>query len=506
MVPSALRSVDGAVCLGSALVAGGLAVVAPTQVAIAFIVLAWVAFGARRIRRRMVVAAILVLILGLWRARAVVSRHEIARAEAEVALGLPKRCTAYALVMSSPVRARDVLRWDARLDDVICDGEPVAWSGVATLYGAPDDLARGDVTEVVATLGAPQRLWNGATGDPRPGEAHRGVVRSGGTLDVRVLRRGAGLFAWVDRARAKVRARIDATFASDLAPMARALVLGENDLAADDDRSFRAAGLSHLLAVSGMHLVLVMALAVRVLEGLLVRVEAIAARVDAGRLAAAVGVPIAWVYAELAGAGGSTVRAAWMATAALAARALGRRTDAPRAFGVSMLAMAIADPLVAFDLSFVLSAGATAGLLAFARPLAESLEALAPARLATLARASATTLAATIPCTPIIARFAPTVPIGGVLANLLAVPVGELAALPLCLAHALLFWWQAAERGCAEVASGALVLVRLVARGFAVPALTAEVPQPTSWQMVAICVALGAIALRVRGRASIAAA
>src|SRR5208337_5305576 len=134
--------------------------------------------------------------------------------------------------VSSPVRAREVLRWDAALSGVVCEEQPVAWHGEATLYGGPDDLARGDELEVVATLGEPQRLWNEATGDPRPGEAHRGVVRTGGTLDVRVTRRAVGLLAWIDRARAAVRARIDATFPAGLAPMARALVLGESDLAA----------------------------------------------------------------------------------------------------------------------------------------------------------------------------------------------------------------------------------------------------------------------------------
>ena len=141
------------------------------------------------------------------------------------------------------------------------------------LYGGPDDLARGDEAAVVATLGAPQRLWNAAGGDPRPAEAHRNVVRSGGTLDVRIERRGSGVSAWIDRERSRVRGRIDATFSPDLAPMARALVLGESDLAPDDDRSFRASGLSHLLAVSGMHLVLVLALVVRILEALLARFE-----------------------------------------------------------------------------------------------------------------------------------------------------------------------------------------------------------------------------------------
>jgi competence protein ComEC len=117
-----------------------------------------------------------------------------------------------------------------------------------------------------------------------------------------------------------------------------------------------------------------------------------------------------------------------------------------------------------------------------------------------VARAISTTLAASLPCLPVLARFAPTVPLVGVLANLFAVPIGECAALPLCLVHAMLGWWPAAERGCAVVASGALVAVRGIARLAARPAFTLEVPQPTSWQFVACAVPLAAAALGFRWR------
>ncbi len=87
----------------------------------------------------------------------------------------------------------------------------------------------------------------------------------------------------------------------------------------------------------------------------------------------------------------------------------------------------------------------------------------------------------------------------------MAVPIGESAALPLCLVHALLPWWPSAERGCAAVASGALYLVRAIARGFAAPSLTAQIPQPTSWQLVVLAFALATLALRPPGRASLGA-
>jgi competence protein ComEC len=109
-------------------------------------------------------------------------------------------------------------------------------------------------------------------------------------------------------------------------------------------------------------------------------------------------------------------------------------------------------------------------------------------------------LAATLPCAPILARFAPTMPVGGVFANVIAVPIGESVALPLCLLHALLAPWPAAERGCASVASGALVLVRAIARSCAgARALSLDVPMPTAWQMVAIGVGFAALAARNPG-------
>lgn len=497
------RPVDGAVLGGAALVAGGLFVVAPWETAGAALALSAAAYLSRRLSRSAVLLAGLAMALGALRARSAVERHGTARAVADELAWQPGRCSGFGEVESSPVSLRGALRWDAVLTHLSCDGAPRASTlppTLATLYGGPPDLARGDTVEVIATLAAPQRLWNASSGDPRPGEAHRGVIFTGGALDVRVIRRAKGVLSLVDRARAQVRRRIDLTFAPDLGAMARALVLGESDLNPDDDLSFRASGLSHLLAVSGMHLILVLALAVRGLEELLARIEAIAGRLDVGRVAAGSGIAVAWLYAEFAGAGGSTLRAAWMATASLAVRALGKKTDGARAFGVSLSAMALLDPLVAFDLSFALSAGATAGLLTFARPLGAMLEPRVPVKLRPLSQAVSTTLAASLPCIPMLARFAPTVPLGGVIANVLAVPVGESAALPLCLVHAALWWWPAAERGCALVASGALVLVRGIARVAALPTFSTHVPQPTPWQFVALGVGLGAAALGGRYR------
>src|SRR5437763_250669 len=173
-------------------------------------------------------------------------------------------------------------------------------------------LARGDLVSAIAQLAPPYRFWNDGTGDPRPLQARRGAVLSGGAQDVAVLVEARGIRPFVDRARDRVRRRIAATFPPEASAMARALVLGEDDLTAEDTRAFRRSGLAHLLAVSGMHLVLVVAGLVAALRAILVRVPAIAERIEAGRVAAAVGIPLAWIYADFAGASASAVRAAWM--------------------------------------------------------------------------------------------------------------------------------------------------------------------------------------------------
>jgi competence protein ComEC len=497
--------VDPAIFLGLAVLAGGISSVRAGPAALA--ALATLVFARRRMGRVLFIASFAAFALGAARVGCALSRFDRERAAVRDALGGPARCTASAVVVSSPVLLHSTASalarsppttsltpsFDADLSDVECNDRRLL-PFRARIYGGPDDLGRGDRLELVATLAPAQLFRNEELSDPRPTAARRGVLASGGAEDVRVLGRGAGVGAIIDRFRAWSRRRIEATFAPEAAPMARALVLGESDLDPEDDEAFRASGLAHLLAVSGTHLVLVVAGAVRAFSAILRRVRPASARWDVGRCAAAGGAAFAWIYADFAGGSGSAVRAAAMMSCGLAARALGRSPDGPRAFGWSLLGAALVDPLLGFDVSFLLSLAATAGLMLLQKPIASRLvprrEAWpaenAPARaraLRHLSGALATTLSATIGCAPLIAFIAPTLPIGGVLANLLAVPVGELVALPLCLGHTLLGFLPLVERGAAIIASGSLLVVRSIARVTQRATwLALPVPAPSAWQ------------------------
>jgi len=477
--------VDWTLVLGLGLVLGSLALVAPCEVASVALV-ALIFFAPAKSRLRIGVVAALAITVGLARA-AHLERH----VEEERSHVTPHalRCEGVATVASSPVRARGSYRWLGLFDANSCDGasEPIRASPTM-FYSEAGDFARGDRVEIVAQIAPPERLTNLETGDPRPAEARRHVMRSGGVVDAHVVERGSGIASEIDRARAHTRRRIDASFDPDIAPMARALVLGESDLNAEDDLAFRSSGLAHLLAVSGAHLVIVVAGFVMLVQGVLARIAWIAARVDVARVAAVPGAFGAWIYADFAGGSGSAWRAAWMLSFALAARALGRRTDSLRAFALSLVTMALLDPLVAFDVSFALSAAATAGLFLFSSRTTAFVHRAWPSINATLVRSVSASFGASVACAPILARIAPSLPAGGMVANLLAVPVGEAVALPLCLLHALLFPLANAERGEAIVASGGLRIVLFLARLFARSAV--EVPLLTSWQLAVSAVGL----------------
>jgi competence protein ComEC len=488
---------DCVLVVGLAACAGGLACVAPLEAAMATCVV--LVALARRGAPAIAVLGALAFLLGAARATSAVRAYERERAHVVDAGRWPARCAVAGVVARSPVLLGDAYKVDVDVTHADCEVH-----GLVTLHvprAIAPALSRGDTVEAVAQLAPGYRFWNDATGDPRPAQARRGVLLSGGAEDVVVRAPGRGLGALVDHARDRLRARIVATFPADTCAMARALVLGEDDLASSDQRAFRRSGLAHLLAVSGMHLVLVVATFVAALRALFVRVPAIAARIAPMRVAAALGVPLAWLYADLAGGSGSAIRAAWMVTAAFVAHVLSRKPDTRRAFGLSVAGMALADPLVAFDLSFALSAAATAGLLALSPSIAAFLVARTPVWLAVPVRAIAASLAASIACAPVLACMTADLPLAGIFANLVAVPLGEMAALPLCLAHALLEPLPGAERGCAIAASGALSMVRVVAHVFArLPWGAAPVPTPTAGQLAAIAIAVlgGSLAPRRR--------
>lgn len=532
--PSSRASLAGGLRIDPVLVAvvslalGAAAAVAPAATLTAAAVA--LALLSRRLGRAAVLGAAACVGVGAARASDELAEHARRFDRARELLPAPSRCAARGRVTSSPTLHGDTLRFDADLSALDCEGTGSDGPWPARLYvpsealprapppatlevssamaptpsAAPAPLARGDQFFVVADLAPVSQFRNLLLPDPRPSAARRGAVLSGGALSLELEARAYGPRSWIDRARAHVRARIVATFAAPVAGMARALVLGENDLEPDDERAFQRSGLSHLLAVSGTHLILAVLAFVRGVEALLRRWPTLAGRIDVRRPAAIAGGCLAPLYADFAGGSGSAWRAAWMLCAVLGVRAVGRHVFPSRVLCASLAIGWLQDGLVAFDVSFTLSIAATTGLLALGRRVDESTFAQAsrwteprrpelPRALHTVAGAALTTLAATLPCVPLLLSLSPGLSLASVAANLLAAPLGEAVALPLCLLHALCSPLPALEHGVALVASGALALIRGVARASAsVEWLYFELPPPHEWHLAAVVAGLSA--------------
>jgi competence protein ComEC len=247
-----------------------------------------------------------------------------------------------------------------------------------------------------------------------------------------------------------------------------------------------------------MHLVVVLGALRRVLAASLVRIEALAGRLDVDRVAHAVTGVLAFIYADFAGGSGSALRAAWMSAVVLLARAFERRPCPRRALSASVLAMALLDPLAVLDVSLLLSALATSGLL---------LSGSNGQRHYLLASLRATA-AATLPCAPLLAKMAGNLSLGAFAANLVAVPIGEAITLPACLIEPLATGVPWLQQSVITVASGGLRAVLMVASKVnTIDLLKVGVPPPSATEnSLLVAGAILALGLPRRARAAAAAA
>jgi competence protein ComEC len=193
-------------------------------------------------------------------------------------------------------------------------------------------------------------------------------------------------------------------------------------------KDFTAAGLTHVVAISGWNIAIVGAVC-GALAGRLRR------RSRALLVAAVIG-----GYTIFAGASPSVVRAALMAGVALISREGGRRAGATRALALAVTAMLIVDPAAVADPGFQLSSCATLGLIAWATPLDAWIERRARRLPGAVRESLAVSLAAQAATLPVVLFDFGRISLVSPLANLVAAPVvpfvmaAAAAALPLGLA------------------------------------------------------------------------
>ena len=421
---------------GLAAWAGGLlAAIAPGRVAIALLSLCLaVLVGAAFVRqpgvRRLLPAATAWLLVAV----AVAASAELrgtAVADGPVARAAPMRPAVEArlVVTSDPRRLEG--RYGARML-VRADLTAIAVHGQARELRAPV-LVVGDAAWAEAELGSTLRVHGWLA--PATDHDRAAVLTTAGTPELL-----APPSVWW-RGAAAVRASIrDAVSARDgpEAALVPALVTGDDqDVPEQVQADFRTSGLTHLLAVSGTNLTLVVGFLLVVGRWCGVR----------GRWQYVLGALGIVGFVLLARTEPSVVRAAAMGTVALLGLGGNGRDRGVRALGVAVTALLLWDPWLATTVGFALSVLATAGILFLAPAWAAALGGWLPGW---VAQAIAVPLAAQLVCTPVVAALSGQVSLVAVVANLLAAPLvapatvlglfGGLVGLVLPPAGAVLGW------------------------------------------------------------------
>jgi len=214
-----------------------------------------------------------------------------------------------------------------------------------------------DHVAALVRLDLPQRLRNPGGHDARVG-AMASALGAGGNAFWAVTWPDRGLAGWPRATVARWRRAIGRSLDHHLSPAARELVvplvLGDRSgLSTDLGAELRASGLIHLLALSGLHVAWMAAIARGMLAAL--------GRGVLGRAIA--GAACAILYLGIAGPLPSLARAAASELLKSAGLARGRPIDPLQAMAVSVLAMVALAPGWALDLGFQLSCAATLGLV-----------------------------------------------------------------------------------------------------------------------------------------------
>jgi competence protein ComEC len=270
----------------------------------------------------------------------------------------------------------------------------------------------GDTVTAFAVLERPPARSNPGGFSSRDAAAGVGIAVHGRVLAARVAA-STGMRAWARATAVRWRRAVEGVLARGLTPESRQLVtplvVGDRSaLPPAVGADLRASGLTHLLALSGLHVVWLAGIA-----------RGVAAAMGSGvRGRALAGAACALFYALVAGPLPSLMRAVmteWMSTLA---RLVGRSLDPIQSLALSALTLLIVAPSWAGDLGFQLSCGATLGLVT-AGPWITSRAGALKAWIAPFVP----TLAAQLMALPLLIERFHALPLTSLASNLVAVPV-----------------------------------------------------------------------------------
>lgn len=269
------------------------------------------------------------------------------------------------------------LRTDNRisfiLGDIELDGEAVPGRAYCSLHydDAPPELFDGAQVRFLGRIYHP----DGKSGEPR-WDFRLWMRQQGYHFGVAAYQElhieNTAASAPVKDAAHRVRQVFSAAFERTMGPngrVAMALLFGERGGLTDEEYSaFQALGVAHVMSVSGLHVSLVGAMLMMVLDRFSLR----------RRTQLIILCFFLLDYCALTGFSAAAVRAAVMLVCASLSRLFLRHGDRVTTLAAAMLVVLIIDPLSALSAGFVLSFGAMLGIILYAHPMQRLLDRLWP--------------------------------------------------------------------------------------------------------------------------------
>ena len=284
---------------------------------------------------------------------------------------------------------------------------------------------------------------------------------------------------------------------SDEGELAVSMLTGDkSQLDVRINNAFRASGLSHTLAVSGLHMNIIVLALYNLVRHVFRR---------ARRLSAAVCIPIALFYVVFSGFSVSAVRSCVAITVMLLAVVISRKSDSLNSLGLAALIITLANPYAVNDWSFMLSFSSTLGIVLLSPFLGKAVTAIRERirlkvvshLVVTLFEVLAVSLAATLFTLPVMILFVEQISLVSIPANLavvFAVPVFMVSSVVTVLASLLPFGFAAQASAFISRLAGKYLLgvSKLLSGG-----LFSSVSLRSFWALIWLSATLAAVAFAV---------
>jgi len=265
--------------------------------------------------------------------------------------------------------------------------------------------------------------------------------------EIELLQRGVGLFRQIQDWRERIRLAFRASTKGPGSAILQAMTLGEEGGLTDDMRDrFMAAGVTHIISISGSHLGMVAILCFGLIR-LLLRLlperhyHRLTLAADPKKIAAWLTLPFLIFYTLLAGGQVATIRSLIMLVAALAAILLDREHALLHSLALAALFILVASPQAIFDISFQLSFLSVLAIGSVVMLWSE-LQVPGKSRFARFRNSALllvlVSISTTLATAPLVAHYFNQVSLIGVVSNMIIVPFAGFIVVPLGLFSGLL--------------------------------------------------------------------